>query len=137
MTVAFSAAMEVNTLNWVKGNQMPTPPSSVKFGLLTAQPDHDGTNLNELNNINGYARQTVTFGAITTDSAGRISSMLNTNAVIFGPVTTADWAQVTYGAFFNGDDGSLIAYGPLAAARVAPVNDTISFGVGSLQLRSQ
>jgi hypothetical protein len=136
MTVAFSAALEFNTLNWVKGNQFPTPPTLVKFGLLTAQPDHDGSNLNELNG-NGYARQTVAFGSITTDSAGRISSMLNTNAVIFGPVTTTDWAQVTYGAFFNGDDGTLIAYGPLAAARVAPVGDTISFGVGSLQLRSQ
>lgn len=136
MTVAFSAALEVNTLNWVKGTQFPTPPGSVKFGLLTAQPGHDGTNLNELNG-NGYARQTVTFGPVTTDLVGRISSMLNTNAVIFGPVITADWPQVTYGAFFSGDDGSLIAYGPLAAARVAPVGDTISFGVGSLQLRSQ
>lgn len=136
MTVAFSAALETDVLSWVKGTPFPTAPGSVKFGLLTAQPDHDGTNLHELNG-NGYARQTVVFGAVTTDTVARISSMLNTNAVIFGPVITADWAQVTYGAFFNGDDGTLIAYGPLAASRVAPIGDTISFGVGSLQLRSQ
>ncbi|SRR6266567_1827895 len=134
MTVAFSAALELNVLNWVKGVAMPTAPTSVKFGLLTAIPDHDGVNLNELNG-NGYARQTVTFGAITT--AGRISSMLNTNSVIFGPVNTADWAPALYGAFFNGADNTLLAYGPLAAGRTAPVGDTISFGAGSLQLRCQ
>jgi len=113
----------------MKGTAFPTAPGSVKFGLLTIIPDHDGTNLNELN-LNGYARQTVTFGAVTTDTVGRISSILNTNAVIFGPAVTADWAQATYGAFFDGGSGALLAYGPLAAARVAPVGDTISFGVG-------
>jgi hypothetical protein len=135
MTVAFSAAVEVNILGWMKGTAFPTAPASIKFGLLASQPDHDGSNLSELNG-DGYARQTVTFGAITTDSASRLSSMLNTNAIIFGPAT-ADWAQASYGAFFDGDSGDMIAYGPLAAARLAPNNDTISFGVGSLQLRSQ
>lgn len=132
MTVAFSADLEVNVLDWIKGNAMPTAPGSVKFGLLTAEPGHDGTNLNELNG-SGYARQTVTFGAIST--VGRISSMKNSLAVIFGPVTGSDWLPVTYGAFFNGDDDTLLAYGPLAASRTAPVGDTISFGVDALQLR--
>ena len=135
MTVAFSATLEVNILSWVKGTDMPSAPSSVKFGLLTAIPSHDGVTLNELNG-NGYARQAVTFGNVTTDASGRISSISNTNSVIFGP-STADWAQVTYGAFFSGDDNSLIAYGPLAAARIAPNGDTISFGAGALQLRTQ
>lgn len=136
MTVAFSAAVEVDLLGWVKGTAFPTAPTSVKFGLLTAIPDHDGGTLNELNG-NGYARQTVTWGSITTDATTRMSSMLNSNAVIFGPATTADWASVTYGAFFDGTTGDLIAYGPLAAARVAAVGDTISYGIGSIQLRSQ
>lgn len=135
MTVAFSAALEVNILGWVKGTAFPAAPGSVKFGLLSSIPDHDGGNLNELNG-SGYARQTVAFGSITTDATNRLSSMTNVSAVIFG-AATADWAAATYGAFFDGDSGDLLAYGPLAAARQAPNGDTISFGVGSLQLRSQ
>lgn len=134
MTLAFSAALEVSILNWVKGTAFPTAPTTVEFGLLTAEPDHDGVNLNELNG-NGYARQLVVFGAITT--VARISSMLNTNSLIFGPVITTDWFPALYGAFFNGADDTLLAYGPLAAQRVAPVGDTISFGANSLQLRCQ
>lgn len=136
MTVALSATVEVNLLSWIKGTTFPTAPSSVTFGLLTAIPDHDGGNLHELNG-NGYNRQTTTFGSVTTDDTARISSVTNTSPVIFGPVVTADWAQATYGAFFDGGSGDLIAYGPLAAARLAPVGDTISFGIGSLQLRSR
>lgn len=135
MTVAFSAALEVGVLNWVKGTDFGSAPSAVQFGLLTAAPGHDNTNLNELNG-DGYNRQDVTFGSITTDNTARLSSMTNTGAVIFGPAS-ADWDPATYGAFFNKDDGSLIAYGPLAANRTAPNGDTISFGVDSLQLRSR
>lgn len=135
MTVAFSAAIEVNILTWIKGTDMPSAPASVEFGLLTAIPAHDGSSNHELNG-DGYARQAVTFGSITTDGTARISSMLNTNAVIFGPAT-ADWAQATYGAYFDGGSGDLLAYGPLAAARTAPNGDTISFGIGALQLRSR
>jgi len=132
MTVAFSADVEVNILAWITGIQMPTPPTAVRFGLLSAEPDHDGANVHELNDF-GYGRQTVTFGSITT--VGVLSSMKNTNPLIFGPVTATDWAPAVYGAFFSADDDSLIAYGPLASSRTAVVGDTISFGVNSLQLR--
>jgi len=133
--VAFAGAVQIDVLGWIAGTDMPAAPSSVKFGLLTAIPTHDGVTLHELSG-NGYARQTVTFGSVSTDNTNRISSMSNTNAIIFGP-STADWAAVTYGAYFDGTTGDMLAYGALATPRTAPNGDTISFGAGALQLRLQ
>lgn len=136
MTIAFSAVLQVHILTWVKGTDFPTAPSSIKFGLMTQQPDHDGGNLYELND-NGYARQTIEWGSVTTDNATATSTITSTNAVIFGPATVAPWPQANYGGYFDGDTGDILAYGPLAAARTAAVGDTISFGAGAFQLRSR
>lgn len=132
-TVALVTDVQVDVLKWITGDDMPSAPSSVTFGLLTAQPAADGTGFVEPSLSNGYARQVITFGDPSTVSG--VSSIANTTGVIFGPVTTSDWPQVTYGAIFDGDTDDMIAYGPLAAARLAPLEDTISFGVGAIQLR--
>lgn len=118
-------------LNWLKGTPMPTAPTSLEVGLLTAAPNPDGTGVAEPSG--GYARQTVTFGAITTGAG--ISTIKNSAPVVFGPVSGSDWAAVTHLGVFNGADDSLLVYGPLAAQRVAPVGDTISFGVNTIQIR--
>lgn len=131
--IAFSAALQANILGWVQGNAFPDAPASIKFGLMTAKPNGDGTGVIEISGI-GYARQVVDFGDITVLNG--VSSIKNTNAIIFGPAS-GDWAQLAWGGFFDGVSGDLIAYGLLAAPRTCPNDDTISFGVGALQLRSQ
>lgn len=128
-----SYTMHGYVLNWLKGSVMPTAPSNLKLALLTAAPDPAGTGMIEPNGGTGYTRQAITFGSITTGSG--ISSIKNTAPVVFGPVTGSDWAAVTYVGLVNGDDDVLLAYGPLAAQRVAPVDDTISFGVNTVQIR--
>lgn len=134
MTVAFTYTVQANFLNWVLGTAVPTPPTAVFFGLLTAQPNPDGTGVTEPSTGNGYARQQVSWGAVTTNNG--VSSISNTNPMIFGPASGADWPQVSWGGIFD-QNGNLLAYGELAAARVAPQDDTISFGVGAIQQRLQ
>lgn len=133
MTVAFSYAVQANVLNWIAGTPMPTPPTQVLMGLLTAAPNPDGTGVSEPPGGSGYTRKQVTFGAVATLNG--VSSISNTNAIIFGP-STAAWPQVSWAALFD-QNGNMIAYGPLAAARTAPANDTISFGAGTIQQRLQ
>ncbi|MBI1313685.1 hypothetical protein GC176_20525 [bacterium] len=119
-------------MNWIKGTSFPTAPISLKIGLLTAAPNADGSGVSEPSG--GYARQSITFGSV--NASGGVSSITNSAPVVFGAASGSDWAQVSYAAIFD-QDGNMLAYGPLSAARVAPVGDTISFGTGAVQLRLQ
>lgn len=106
------------------------------LGLLTVAPAPDGTGVVEPNSVNGYGRKAITFGTaqrLTGPNAGK-SAISNTVPIVFGPVTTAQWPTVTFWGVFNAS-GDLLAYGPLPATRTLPVGDSISFGVGAVQLR--
>lgn len=130
-TVNLSYALHANILGWVKGSAMPTAPTSVKLALLTVAPNPDGTGVTEPSGSDGYARQTVTFGAIAT--AAGVSTIKNSAPVVFG-AATADWATVTWAALFT-QDGTMLAYGPLPASRTVVSGDQMSFGNNAIQLR--
>lgn len=132
MSAALSTTLHADILAWIKGTAMPTAPSALRLGLLTAAPHADGTGVTEPNGANGYARQPVILGPVSVNSG--ISSVSNTNAIVFGPATSA-WPTVTHAAVFNLDDGEMLWFGPLPASRTAPSGDSISFGAGALQLR--
>lgn len=133
MSIALSQFLQGEIMDWVKGGAMPAAPTSLQIGLLTSAPAHDGSGISEPNNLNGYSRQPVSFGA-TTVSAG-VSSITTANSVVFGPVTGTAWGTVTHAAVFNADTGDMLFYGPLAASRTAPVGDSVSFGAGAIQFR--
>ncbi len=128
-----SYTLHAAILGWLKGVTMPSAPATLQVGLLTAAPNPDGTGVSEPSGGSGYAREDVTFGSVTTDTG--ISTIKNSAPVVFGPASTNPWTPVIYMGVFNGDDDSLLAYGPLAAQRTAPVGDTISFGVDAIQIR--
>ncbi len=64
-----SYTMHGYVLNWLKGSDMPSAPTGLKLALLTAAPNPDGSGMLEPNGGNGYTRQVIVFGAITTVSA--------------------------------------------------------------------
>jgi hypothetical protein len=102
------------------------------IALLTVAPGPDGTGITEPSGGSGYSRQSVTLSSFTR-SAG-ISTTTNTNAIVFGPCVTTDWAQVTYAALIGGD-GTLLAYSPLPSPKVCVVGDSFSIGANSVQWR--
>lgn len=105
---------------------------TLKVALLTTAPGPDGTGVSEPATGSGYAQQSVTLSAFTR-SAG-VSTTTNTNALVFGPCTGTNWAQVTYAALM-GSDGTLLAYAPLPSPRVCPVGDSFSIGANTVQWR--
>lgn len=110
--------------------------SNPTLGLLTVAPAPDGTGVVEPNSVYGYNRQPITFGAaqrLTGPNAGK-SAISNSAPIVFGPTTTQAWPTVTYWGVFS-FAGDLLAYGPLPATRTLPLGDSISFGVGAVQLR--
>lgn len=106
--------------------------ASPKLALLTAAPNPDGTGIAEAASGHGYARQDVGLTDFTRLSG--VSTTSNDAALVFGPATTADWSSVTHAALFS-SAGDLLAYGPLPAAKVCVVGDSLSFGIGSVQWR--
>lgn len=76
--------------------------------LFSVAPANDAAAGTQLSG-NGYQRQSITFGALATDT-GNIRKISNTSNVSFGPATSA-WAQaVAFGIFRCADqrDTSLL-----------------------------
>jgi hypothetical protein len=126
---AFSKTVQAAIANWVRGTAMPSAPSTLYLALSTTPVADDGTQLTEPSG--GYSRQAVTLGApVHTEGAGTVVS--NTNALVFGPAT-ATWGSVIYAAVLD-QAGNVILKGPIPAPRSCAVGDTISLGIGVIQL---
>ena len=133
MSFSLSQTVQGYFMAWVRGTDMPSAPQNLEIGLLTGLPNHDGTGVNEPNNLNGYSRQAVSFDAATVN--GQVTTIQNSSALVFGPVTGSDWPTVTHAAVFDADTGDMLWYGPLPASRTAPVGDSASFGAGAIQFK--
>ena len=116
--------LEDAILNHVLRNTALTSPTTVYVGLTsTATTDAGGGT--ELTG-NGYARQSMTFGA---PSAGSCS---NSAEVLF-PEATGAWPAATH--FFIADAvtaGNRLYHGALDASRTAALGDQIRFAIGVL-----
>ena len=119
--------LEDAILNHVLRNTALTSPTTVYVGLTsTATTDADGGT--ELSG-NGYARQSVTFGAPAGDGSGSVS---NSVEVLF-PEATGAWSEATH--FFIADAvsaGNRLYHGALDASRTAALGDQIRFAIGAL-----
>lgn len=133
--LAFSVSFHAKLLGWIKGSAFGTAPTTISMCLLTEapQPDDTATEIQEIEPGEGYLRQVFTFGSITVTEG--VSTIKNAAPVVFGPAEE-DWPAVTHAALVT-NTGEMIAYGPLGAQRVAPNNDSISFGANAIQVRAK
>jgi hypothetical protein len=112
---------------------MDVAPTSLEVALSTVVIDDDGANIAEPNVLHGYARQVITFGApVHTENAG--TRIANDIALIFGPVSTTIWPTIVAAAVFD-DSGNMVFKGELVSPRTAPIGDTLSFGIGTLEFK--
>lgn len=103
-------------LNWEKGTPFPTAPAATYVALLTTMPTkNDGTALVEVSTTaTGYARQAVTFGAITTQGDNQTEQMSNSAQITF-PVATASWGTVVgVGIYDAATGGNLLWWNTLS-----------------------
>jgi hypothetical protein len=108
-------------------NQAFTPPATIYVGLFTAAPTDAGGGTE----VSGgaYARQAVTFGAVSGGSPSQIS---NSSAVTF-PVATASWGTVVaFGLFDAATAGNLLAWANLSTSKAIDTNDQAQFAAGAL-----
>ena len=125
----FSKAMQADIVNWIRGTPLREPPTGLKLALSTGTIQDDGTGFVEPADA-GYTRQDITLGdPIHTEATG--TTVRNSIPAVFGPATVP-WTNVRAAAILD-QDGNIIIKGNFFAPRSAPVGDTLSFGVGTLE----
>lgn len=135
LTIDFAAGSALSDylvhaiLNHVFRNTAYTSPT-VRVGLFAAAASvaalKAGTLTGEIAG-NGYARQTVTFGAATDGVSA------NTNALSFGPATPAGWGTVLHGALLDAASaGNVLTAASLASPLVVNLNNNPRIAIGAL-----
>lgn len=123
---AFTDYAENLVMDWLFRNTG-TAPTAWWVALHTADPGETGANA-ELSG-NGYARQSVTFGA----AAGGVVS--NTGALTFGPNTAVNWNSVSHISVWTlVTAGDCLIKGALSSPVTINVNDSLTIAIGDLDL---
>lgn len=100
-------------------------PATVYAALFTADPTDTGSLASEVSG-GSYARQSITWGAIT---AGSVS---NSGAVTY-PVATASWGTVSHvGIMDLVSAGNMLYKGALGTPKAVGIGDQVSFAIGAL-----
>lgn len=123
---AMSDYLENEILDHILGTGAYTMPSTVYVGLSTGSfnDDNSGTELTG----NGYARQSISFGAASSGTAS------NDAAVEF-PAATGSWGTVShFGLFDASSAGNLLIHGALTASKVIDTGDILKIAVGDMDI---
>lgn len=128
-----STYVQQSVAEWFLGTPMPAAPSGLVLALSRVSISDDGSNIDEPGISFGYTRETINFTTpVHTENDGtRIS---NSNAIIFGPIVSSGWGTIVAAAVFD-QSGNMLFKGDLAAPRVAPEGDTLSFGVDTVEFK--
>ena len=125
---AFSDYCENLVMDWLFTGGAATRPTAWYVSLHTSAPTDAAPSTGELSG-NGYARQSVSFGAA---SGGIVS---NSADITFGPNTTAPWGTVTHCAVWDAvSAGNCLMHGALSSSVAIAVNDSLKIAAGDLDL---
>jgi hypothetical protein len=115
-------------LDWFKGADMPTAPTTVYVALFDGDPTAAGTSGTEVTtDIRAAGRLAITWGSIT----GRAIS--NSANIDFG--TSAGDADVTHAAIFDAaTGGNMLCYTALDNARTIVTGDPVVIPSGDLNV---
>jgi hypothetical protein len=124
-----SNLQEDRVLNWLKGTAFAAAPGTLYLGLYTTAPDDTGGGVEVSGNA--YARQAITFGAITNVANGPDS--MASNADVLFPVATpgACGTIVAVGLFDAVSAGNLIMWATITNVTIN-ASDQLKFPSGNV-----
>jgi len=126
-----SAYLQGLIAGYVRGDNLPAPPSSLRLVLSTTDPKSDGSGLSEPSVSYGYSRQTISFKTPVATLGNGVSAF-NSSVMTFG-IATSQWPTTPYAAILDQSD-NILFYGTLNVQRAASTGDTIPFAEDSVQL---
>ena len=125
---AFGAYAQKAMLDWVFLGAVPTRPATNGVGLSLGAPS--SLSMSEIGTASGYTVQTVGFGA----AASPAGSVSNTNAMTFGPFSSAQSISGLVVKDTIATAGNMLAYGPLATARTVAIGDSLVIASAALTI---
>lgn len=130
-TNALSHYLESALINAVLKNTAYTPPTTTYLALFTADP----TDSNTGTEVSGsaYARQAITWSAITTNSPN--GSTVTNSAQINFPTATGAWGSIAYFGIYDAlTVGNLLIHGTLTTSKTIGNGDTAQVLVNALSV---
>lgn len=127
---SFSQYLENKIVEWLcKASDMPSSPATVYLALSTADPLDDASGIAEPSG--GYARQSITFG--TVSSTNGVGTSVSNNANVVFPIATGDWGSITHGALYDAaSGGNMLSYWQWTASKLIETGDTWVLASGDL-----
>lgn len=117
--------LENALLNVVLRNTAYTTPTTVYIALHTADPTETGAT-GELSVANGYARESVAFGAPTDGVA------TNSGAVTF-TAAGGNWGSITHFTIWDASSaGNCLLFSPLDTSRTVNDGDSLEFAIAAV-----
>lgn len=128
MANGLSNFLEDKILNLVLKNTAYTPPSTIYVSLHTADPTDAGTGTEVTTVGTAYARQTATFGTVSS------GSVTNSLEILF-PVATANYGIVTHLALWDASTaGNMLFSGVLTASKTINNGDQFKIAASNLTI---
>ena len=119
--------LENSVCSWLKGTQMPTPPTTLYVGLFNGDPTDTGTGGTEVTtSIRLVGRPTCTFGTV---SDGTMSN----SAVVDFSLAEGNCTVTHFGIFSANTGGNMLFSGQITGNTTSITSGTaVTFPVGSL-----
>jgi hypothetical protein len=135
----FADDLETDVLNhFFKVTAAVAQPTNLYLCLFTADPTEAGSTTNEVGTGLGYARQLVSFSAVTTNGTAK---QITNNADISFPTATGDWGTVTHGAVVDAASATAkstvtkwLVTVPLTNSKTIGTGDTFDVPAGSFTI---
>lgn len=120
----FSQYLADELIDWVKGTDMPTAPTTVYIALFNGDPSGAGTEIT--NTIKGSTtRDAIALGGVTT--SGNFRQADNTAEITITPSASAG-ATADYAAIYDAaTGGNLLSYDTLTASKTITTGDGVKF----------
>jgi len=125
---SLSNYLEAKVLQHFFGGAQQTAPQALYVALYVSDPTDSDTGT-EVNG-SGYARQQITFGAVSTNGA---KSVVSNNNLITFPQAGGSWGTVTHiGVRDAANGGNLLSYTPIPVSKAIEYGDRFEFPIGSI-----
>lgn len=124
-----SNTQEDRVLNWLKGTTFAAAPTTLYLGLYTTAPDDTGGGVEVSGNA--YARQAITFGAITNVANGPDTMSSNAD-ILFPAASPGAWGTiVAVGLFDASSAGNMIMWATITNVTIN-ATEQLKFASGNV-----
>lgn len=137
--MAFSQYLADSLLLWLKGDNFPTPLTTLHLSVHTGNPGTAGTGADVTTAVCG-GRVGVSASLFTTPATSQLSGggrqISNTQAVSLTANASSAATLTHFGIWDAASGGNFLGYGVLSSERAVQIGDVLQFPVGQLIIRN-